>query len=91
MISRWPGQVDLASGNDIFKDLAHDLHKRLNVSSGHLKLYLLLMILELQLLILMSLFLAFLINNLKTFDDIFEASHLVGGSRANLLILLFQA
>ena len=80
MISGWPGQVDLAPGYDVFKDVTHDLHERLNVSSGHLKLHLLLMILELQLLVLVSFLLAFLINDLKTFDDIFEASHLVGGS-----------
>lgn len=80
MISGWAGQVDLASGNDVFKDVTHDLHERLYVSSGHLKLHLLLMILELQLLVLMSFLLAFLIYDLKTFDDIFEASHLVGGS-----------
>ena len=91
MIGRWPGQVDLASCYDVLKDLAHDMHERLNMSSGHLKLYLLLMILELQLLVLKPLPLAFLINDLKTFDDIFKASHLVGGSRANLLILLLQA
>ena len=80
MISRWPGQVDLASCYDVFKDLTHDLHERLNMSSGHLKLHLLLMIFELQLLILVSFLLAFLIYDLKTFDDIFEASYLVGGS-----------
>ena len=38
------------------------------------------MILELQLLVLKSLLLAFLIYELKTFDDVFKASHLVGGS-----------
>ena len=79
MISRWPGQVDLASGYNVFKDLTHDLYERLNMSCGHLKLNLLLMILELQLLILKPLLLALLIYNLKTFDDIFKASHLVGG------------
>jgi hypothetical protein len=87
MISGWPGQVDLASGHNVLKHLTHDLHERLNVSCGHLKLYLLLMILELQLLVLKPLLLAFLIYELKTFDDTFKASHLVGGSRANLLIL----
>jgi hypothetical protein len=80
MISGWPGQVDLASGYDVFKDLTHDLHERLNMSCGHLKLDLLLMILEFKLLILKSFLLAFLIYDLKTFDDIFKASHLVGGS-----------
>jgi hypothetical protein len=50
------------------------------MGGGHLKLHLLLMIFELQLLILVSFLLAFLIYDLKTFDDIFEASHLVGGS-----------
>jgi hypothetical protein len=56
------------------------MQERLNMSCGHLKLDLLLMILEFKLLILKSFLLAFLIYDLKTFDDIFKASHLVGGS-----------
>ncbi len=80
MIRRWSGQVYQATSNDVFNDLTHDLHERLNMSCGHLKLDLLLIILELQLLVLKSLLLALLIYELKTFDDVFKASHLVGGS-----------
>lgn len=58
--------------------------------NGHLQLYLFFMVFKFQLLILSSFFLAFFIYDLKAFDDIFKADHLVQWSLLDGIVLFFK-
>lgn len=88
LVHRRARLADLAASDYILEDFGHDLDEALDVGYRHVKLHLLLMVLKLQLLVLSSFLLTFLIDDLETLDDVLKAAHLISRCHLDLSIFL---